>query len=78
MQRFQKFLREDCDELLEAEGREGGGGKASQIIGALASGNLTKAMAQMTSFGVAPMTEATVNTRGCSDPTTTCHKDSTT
>ena len=25
------------------------------------SGKLTKAMAQMTSFGVAPMTEATVN-----------------
>ena len=37
-------------------------GKASKTIGALVSGNLTKAMAQMTSFGVALMTEATVNT----------------
>ena len=37
-------------------------GKASKIIGALANGNWTKAVAQLTSFGVAPMTEATVNT----------------
>ena len=36
--------------------------KASRIIGALTSGNLTKAIAQLTSFVVAPMTENTVQT----------------
>ena len=53
-QRFQKFLRSDWTELPEKE-REGGrslqhtktpAGKASKIVGALAVGNLTKAMAQ--------------------------------
>ena len=71
MQRFQKFLQGEWPELLEAEEREGRRslsqlesptGKASKIIGALANGNLTKAMAQLTSFGVAPTTDATVNT----------------
>ena len=71
MQRFQKFLQGEWFELLEVQEREGRrsfpqlespAGEASKIIGALANGNLTKAMAQLTSFGVAPMTDATVNT----------------
>ena len=66
MQRFQKFLQGEWPELLEVEEREGRrslpqlespAGKASKIIGALANGNLTKAMAQLTPLGVAPMTE---------------------
>ena len=57
--------------MLEAEEREGRrsrpqietpAGKASKIIGSFANGYLTKAMAKLTSFGVAPMTDATVNT----------------
>ena len=56
MQRFPKFLQSDWAEL--EEGRklphaETPVGKASKIIGALVS--------QMTSFGAAPTTEATVN-----------------
>ena len=71
MQCFQKFLGGEWSKMLEAEEREGrrslpqmetSAGKASQIIGALGNGNLTKATAQLTSFGVAPMTEATVKT----------------
>ena len=54
--------------------------RASKIIGALATGNLTKAMAQLTSFGVAPTTDATVNTiTEMLRPTmTSCLKGSTT
>ena len=71
MQRFQKFLQGEWSELLEVQQQEGRrslpqlespAGKASKIIGALAGGNLTKAMAQLTPFGVAPVTDATVNT----------------
>ena len=62
MQRFQKFLRGDWTELLEKRRRDDAhlphtetpAGKASKIIGALASGNLTKAVAQLSFFGVAP------------------------
>ena len=67
LQCFQKFLRGEWPEMLDAEERESrrslpqmetAAGKSSKIIGALANGNFTKAMAQLTSFGVAPMTDA--------------------
>ena len=70
MQRFQSFLRGEWTELFVTELMQGGrthphtetpAGKAPNIIEAVC-GNLTKAMAQMTSFGVASMTEATVDT----------------
>ena len=66
-------MGEEWTELLGAEEREGRGQlphtetlaeTGSKIMSAFTNGNLTKAMTQLTSFGVAPMTEATVQTSG--------------
>ena len=61
MQRFQKFFQGKWSELLEVEEREGRR-SLPQMEPSAGNGNLTKAMARFTSFGVAPMTEATGNT----------------